>query len=136
MSKLIQYIGTPEQINKAIIKLASDDTKLIDLTGDKELERLFSSYYCLNPLEDNIKNLLEDIKKDEINKYIINDCHILKASDLKPLIDLGKEKELTIVLFSNFDPLDLEMHFSKGLSINEPLPYYDYSSNYFNLNGK
>ena len=129
MSKFIQYVGTPQQINKVIKDLVSSDTKLIDLTGDKELENSFSLYISLNPLEENIKSQLETMKNDKAKKIIINDCHVLNSSDIEPLIDLYKENDVDIFLFSNFEPLDLKIPFVRGISISEPLPYYDYSLN-------
>lgn len=127
MSKFIQYVGTPQQINQVIKDLVSSDTKLIDLTCDKELENLFSLYSCFNPLEENIKTALKSIKNDAAKKYIINDCHLLNSSDIEPLIDLYNESDVDIFLFSNFEPLDLKISSIRGASINEPLPYYDYS---------
>jgi len=129
MSKFIQYVGTPQQINKVIKDLVSSDTKLIDLTGDKELENLFNQYLSVNPLKQNVKELLKTIKNDGIKKYIINDCHVLKFSDIEPLIELYKVNDVDVFLFSNFEPLDLKIPFIRGLSINEPLPYHDYSLN-------
>ncbi len=37
-NEFIQYVGSSEQIDKEIRKITSDDSILIDLTGDKELE--------------------------------------------------------------------------------------------------
>ncbi len=127
MSKFIQYMGTPQQINQVIKDLVSSDTKLIDLTGDKELENLFSLYSCFNPLKEDIKTALKTIKNDEAKKYIINDCHVLNFSNIEPLIDLYKENDIDVLLFSNFEPLDLKIPSIRGVSINEPLPYHDYS---------
>lgn len=127
MSKFIQYVGTPQQINKVIKDLVSSDTKLIDLTGDKELESLFSIYASFNPLEEDIKTALKSIKNDKAKKYIINDCHVLNYSDIEPLIDLYKENDVDVLLFSNIEPLDIKISSIKGVSINEPLPYFDYS---------
>jgi len=126
MSKFIQYIGTPEDINKVIKDYVSIDTKLIDLTGDKELENLFNLYSSINPLEENVKNHLESIKDAKAKTYIINDCHTLTFHEIEPLIDLYNEDKVDILLFSNFEPLNLKLPFTKGLSINEPLPYYNY----------
>lgn len=128
LNKFIQYIGTPEEINQAIKKLVSNDTKLIDLTGDKELENLFTLYSCFNPLKENIKTSLKFIKNDKAKKYIINDCNVLNSSDIEPLIDLYKENDITVLLFSNFEALNLKISSCKRcVSQNEPLPYYDYS---------
>ena len=38
-NEFIQYVGSSEQIDKEIRKITSDDSILIDLTGDKELEK-------------------------------------------------------------------------------------------------
>ncbi|WP_152633285.1 hypothetical protein [Aliarcobacter butzleri] len=127
MSKFIQYVGTPQQINQVIRDLVSSDTKLIDLTGDKELESLFNLYSSFNPFKEDIRAALKSIKNYKAKKYIINGFHVLNLSDIEPLIDLYKENDIDILLFSNFEPLDLKIPSIKGISINEPLPYFDYS---------
>ena len=127
MNKFIQYTGTEQQTNEAIRKLALNDTKMIDLTGDNELKNLFSLYRSINPLNEDIKSKLEVIKNNEAKRYIINDCHILDSSDIEPLVTLFRENNIDMFLFSNLDPLDLNIPFTKGVSINEPLPYHDYS---------
>ena len=44
-NEFIQYVGSSEQIDKEIRKITSDDSILIDLTGDKELEKLYKYYF-------------------------------------------------------------------------------------------
>ena len=44
-NEFIQYVGSSEQIDKEIRKITSDDSILINLTGDKELEKLYKYYF-------------------------------------------------------------------------------------------
>lgn len=137
MSKFIQYVGSPQEINEAIKALASSDTMLVDLTGNKELESLFALYSSINPLEGNVKDKLGIIQNEArraTKRFIINDCHVLASSDIEPLINLYKQWDKEVLLFSNFEPLDLGVSSIRGLSINEPLPFYDYSLVLKNIN--
>ena len=67
-NEFIQYVGSSEQIDKEIRKITSDDSILIDLTGDKELEKLYKYYFNINVLKDNIQKLLAIFKNNNIKK--------------------------------------------------------------------
>ena len=98
----IQYVGSSEQIDKEIRKITSDDSILIDLTGDKELEKLYKYYFNINVLKDNQKLLLAIFKNNIIKKIIINDGHLLNLKTIELLDNLYQMKNIDIILFSTF----------------------------------
>ena len=102
-NEFIQYVGSSEQIDKEIRKITSDDSILIDLTGDKELEKLYKYYFNINVLKDNIEKLLLAIFKNNIiKKIIINDGHLLNLKTIELLDNLYQMKSVDIILFSTF----------------------------------
>lgn len=102
-NEFIQYVGSSEQIDKEIRKITSDDSILIDLTGDKELEKLYKYYFNINVLKDNIEKLLLAIFKNNIiKKIIINDGHLLNLKTIELLDNLYQMKNIDIILFSTF----------------------------------
>lgn len=101
-NEFIQYVGSSEQIDKEIRKITSDDSILIDLTGDKELEKLYKYYFNINVLKDNIQKLLAIFKNNNIKKIIINDGHLLNLKTIELLDNLYQMKSVDIILFSTF----------------------------------
>ena len=101
-NEFIQYVGSLEQIDKEIRKITSDDSILIDLTGDKELEKLYKYYFNINVLKDNIQKLLAIFKNNKIKKIIINDGHLLNLKTIELLDNLYQMKNIDIILFSTF----------------------------------
>ncbi len=101
-NEFIQYVGSSEQIDKEIRKITSDDSILIDLTGDKELEKLYKYYFNINVLKDNIQKLLAIFKNNNIKKIIINDGHLLNLKTIELLDNLYQMKNIDIILFSTF----------------------------------
>ena len=101
-NEFIQYVGSLEQIDKEIRKITSDDSILIDLTGDKELEKLYKYYFNINVLKDNIQKLLAIFKNNNIKKIIINDGHLLNLKTIELLDNLYQMKNIDIILFSTF----------------------------------
>ena len=101
-NEFIQYVGSSEQIDKEIRKITSDDSILIDLTGDKELEKLYKYYFNINVLKDNIQKLLAIFKNNIIKKIIINDGHLLNLKTIELLDNLYQMKNIDIILFSTF----------------------------------
>ena len=101
-NEFIQYVGSSEQIDKEIRKITSDDSILIDLTGDKELEKLYKYYFNINVLKDNIQKLLAIFKNNIIKKIIINDGHLLNLKTIELLDNLNQIKNIDIILFSTF----------------------------------
>lgn len=101
-NEFIQYVGSSEQIDKEIRKITSDDSILIDLTGDKELEKLYKYYFNIIFLKDNQKLLLAIFKNNIIKKIIINDGHLLNLKTIELLDNLYQMKNIDIILFSTF----------------------------------
>lgn len=119
--KIIQFVGTSEQIDKYIKINASKNILLIDMKGDKELEKLFEFYTHINPLDKNkpIKERINFISSGIREcTYYINDCHCLTKDDLESVIKLSLENKIKLCLFSNNNAIDLKLPFTRSLGLN------------------
>ena len=76
-NEFIQYVGSSEQIDKEIRKITSDDSILIDLTGDKELEKF-------KKIADKIEELDEETSR--LNDDELKEIQALNKNEIKCLL--------------------------------------------------